>query len=300
MRGIFWLFTAAAFLYCGAEYRFHFFIVLGFALFAVAFVMLMQAIRRRNGIEGEEWQTAHETERGLPTGIPLPVKRKRKLPRGRLRFRLAIREGEEKKRKITFASDDRGDPPVLFLTPRRTGFLRIELLSLAAEDALGLFRIRVGKKTAGGRILLAVFPPARSGEEDDPGRGAEEGPPARRRLSGGEETEIREYRPGDPARRIHWALSARTGTPYLREETGEEMPVRLLELERLRKLYEEDREAFFEKLAGEIADAGKAGAALEILTGDGEERLVTNPEEGRSFFLRLFEKEEAGKLFPEA
>lgn len=108
------------------------------------------------------------------------------------------------------------------LTPRRRGVLRLDALRIARGEPLGLgWRTQ---RTASAQRLLVLprrypVPPRR--------------PPGRRRLQPGgvnlaaavgdsrEFIGLRDYRPGDSTRHIHWAAWARSGEPAVKEYQDE-------------------------------------------------------------------------------
>jgi uncharacterized protein (DUF58 family) len=110
----------------------------------------------------------------------------------------------------------------LELVPRRRGFLRLGQLEVSRTDPLGL--ARRGTSLAPSQRLLVLprrypVPPQR--------------PPGHRRLQPGgvslassvgdsqEFVGLRDYRPGDSQRHIHWAAWARCGEPVVKEYQDE-------------------------------------------------------------------------------
>jgi uncharacterized protein (DUF58 family) len=110
----------------------------------------------------------------------------------------------------------------LELVPRRRGFLRLEALEASRSDPLGL--VRRGTSLASSERLLVL--PRRY--PVSPQR-----PPGHRRLQPGgvnlassvgdsqEYMGLRDYRPGDSQRHIHWAAWARYGEPVVKEYQDE-------------------------------------------------------------------------------
>jgi uncharacterized protein (DUF58 family) len=108
------------------------------------------------------------------------------------------------------------------LVPRRRGRLVLCGLTLLRPDPLGLFMGAVGFRRHQSLVILPrrhPLPPLRM-------------PGGRRHHAGGvaltssvgdteEFVSLREYRPGDPLRRIHWRSWARTGRPVVKEHQEE-------------------------------------------------------------------------------
>jgi len=81
---------------------------------------------------------------------------------------------------------------------------------------------------------------------------------------------LRQYRPGDDPRLLHWKTSARTGDLILREGEEEERPqVRLILEDPVPGAAAEAVEADLSYAASVAAHAIRRGAAVELVTGDG-------------------------------
>jgi uncharacterized protein (DUF58 family) len=110
----------------------------------------------------------------------------------------------------------------LQIVPRRRGFLRLEGLSLARSDPLGLGRAACDAASKERLLVLPQRYPLPL-----------QRPPGRRRLQPGgvglaaaagdsrEFKGLRGYRPGDSPRHIHWAAWARSGEPVVKEYQDE-------------------------------------------------------------------------------
>lgn len=110
----------------------------------------------------------------------------------------------------------------LELLPLRRGRLRFRGLSLVSPDPFGLFKARIYLPGAESLLVLPkryVLPPLQL-------------PGSRRYQPGGvsmassvgdseEFLSLRDYRPGDPLRRIHWKSWAKTGRPVVKEYQDE-------------------------------------------------------------------------------
>jgi uncharacterized protein (DUF58 family) len=118
------------------------------------------------------------------------------------------------------------------LTPLRRGVLRFESISLARPDPLGLVRaFRRLPAPASLVVLPRRYPlPALAlsgGRQYQPGGVA-------LAATVGEAEEfiaLRDYRPGDPLRHIHWRSWARAGRPIVREFQDEFLPRHALVLD---------------------------------------------------------------------
>lgn len=106
----------------------------------------------------------------------------------------------------------------LRLTPLRRGVLRLEGLSIGAADPLGLFRTLRFTPVLDRLLILPKRHPMRRINLG----GGRRRQPQGLRLSvtagdGGDYSALREYRPGDPLRHIHWPSSARAGRLVVKE-----------------------------------------------------------------------------------
>jgi uncharacterized protein (DUF58 family) len=100
--------------------------------------------------------------------------------------------------------------------PARRGPVISTGWALDTGDLLGLFRER-GTRTQGSTELALVLPRFASLGSRPPARELEASAAASRAGTGTELFGVREYRPGDPLRRIHWRSSARHGELIVRE-----------------------------------------------------------------------------------
>ena len=118
------------------------------------------------------------------------------------------------------------------LTPQRRGHLRLESVTLARPDPLGLVRSCVDVERHDAVVVLPRR--YRLPAVDLPG--------ARRYQRGGvasagsvgdseEFSSLREYRPGDPLQRVHWKSFARLGAPVVKEYQEEFFERHLLVLD---------------------------------------------------------------------
>src|SRR3981081_3774152 len=100
--------------------------------------------------------------------------------------------------------------------PARRGPVVSTGWAVETGDLLGLFRER-DTSTQGDTELALVLPRSPSLGTRHPGRELEASAAASRAGTGTELFGVREYRPGDPLRRIHWRSSARHGELIVRE-----------------------------------------------------------------------------------
>ena len=104
------------------------------------------------------------------------------------------------------------------IVPLRRGYLRFAELHISRPDPLGLFK---GRIAAGGEDRLLVLPRryALPPIQLPGGRRYQRGAMALASHVGESEefVGLRDYRPGDPLRHIHWRSFARTGRPIVKE-----------------------------------------------------------------------------------
>lgn len=289
MRGALFLLLSAAFLLTGALYRAPFFLAVGIAGLAVWGWMLFLALLRRKGARvffSEEEIAAEAGER-----ISLPVVSERRgepLPAGTVVLESRLRGKSEKMRVKT------GDetPGALFSRP---GLFRLHIAGARLSDPMGLFRLPFPRDGEGKKeLFVTVLPALRGGEETLPAD-AVTSKTGRAAGRSGEREEILPYRPGDPARKIHWKLSARFDELLVRRERERELPVYDLSPADCRPSFEEDPDGFYGDLRQKIENALSSGYAVRFSSADGEKLFVTDAPETLALFRRLYEKEENGE-----
>jgi uncharacterized protein (DUF58 family) len=98
---------------------------------------------------------------------------------------------------------------------------------------------------------------------------------------------LRQYRPGDDPRLLHWKTSARTGDLILREREAEERPqVRMILEDPAPDAEPEAVERDLSYAASVAAHAIRRGAAVELVTGDG----VLPCDTGEAHLDRILER----------
>ena len=114
--------------------------------------------------------------------------------------------------RIRCGTEEEGRREVTIDTSR-TGVTVIEIKRYWAVSLIGLFSLPV---TAGSRISVLVLPPPVKPVNT---LALQHGIYLRPKPGGGysEEHDMREYRPGDPVRSIHWKLSAKFDSTIIRE-----------------------------------------------------------------------------------
>lgn len=108
------------------------------------------------------------------------------------------------------------------LTPIRRGYLRFTGATLAKPDPFGLFKSLITEDAPGSVLVLPKRYPVPS--LDLPGRRMHHlgGVPLAASVGDSEEfVSLREYRSGDPLRRLHWASWAKAGKPFVKEFQAE-------------------------------------------------------------------------------
>ncbi|MBI3551410.1 MAG: DUF58 domain-containing protein [Elusimicrobia bacterium] len=108
------------------------------------------------------------------------------------------------------------------LVPSRRGMLRLRSVSLARPDAMGLFNAISRQEAAQDVVVLPKRYPAPRLELSGNRRYQPGGVSLSSRVGDSQEfMALRDYRPGDPLRRIHWKSWAKTGKPVVKEYEDE-------------------------------------------------------------------------------
>jgi len=106
----------------------------------------------------------------------------------------------------------------LRLTPTRRGVIRLAGCGVERDDLFGLWRRAVTVPAEEKLVVLPPIYPVRLPEFCGKRRYQQGGVVAAHKVGDSEEfMQVREYRPGDPLKRIHWPSSARIGTLAVKE-----------------------------------------------------------------------------------
>lgn len=104
------------------------------------------------------------------------------------------------------------------IVPLRRGPLRLTAVTLARSDPLGLFRARVPVPAPQSVLVLPRRYPVPALALPGPRKYQQGGVALAASVGDSEEfVALRDYRPGDPVRRIHWKSWARAGRPVVKE-----------------------------------------------------------------------------------
>lgn len=198
----------------------------------VAGVVLSRVLRRGLVVRFSKRRDSCVVE--APMRVPLHVDNRSRLPITRFSACIDMRyEGQKRgePRTVWGSADSGGRTEQLELRAPYAGLLRITLDEVRTYDWLSLSS---AKRAVDETMEVFVFPP------DTPLRlawpqGSQPAPQSlgtRLRNDPGsafeEIRQVREYRPGDPARHVHWNLSARTDSLWIREyeqQTDETVPI---------------------------------------------------------------------------
>lgn len=169
----------------------------------------------RRGSEGI-WQIAMES------AVPLPV------PRVRLRLEMQnLFTGEREKYSMTLYGFVRRRPVRRRTKADRCGVLELRCVKARVWDCLGLFSLRC--KTPPPAHILVEPVPIDPGPLNIPeGQGVPLEQANAGRTGPGEDYDLREYRPGDPLRLVHWKLSTKWDELIVREPLEVAAPLPLL------------------------------------------------------------------------
>lgn len=180
--------------------------------------------------------SAHPTliSRGADAQWSVSIENPIFLPIPRLTVRLVQRNlftGEKQQRKLVLSGVGRRAPISYSAITEHCGLLELRADKIRVTDYLGLFSM--GKPKPEPALLLSMPHPA------DPG------PIRLRHLSGicpvpdapvrhglGAEYDLRDYRPGDPMRRVHWKLSSKLDRLVVREQMEPSVPTPLFTFDR--------------------------------------------------------------------
>ena len=173
-------------------------------------------------------------DRGEAGGWSLSVHTPAGLPLARLSLRLRrenLLTGQWETCRLVLTGVARRLPETLAASTEHCGLLELRADRVRVCDYLGLFSLRL-KPPAPARIMCRPVPAQCRPVEAPDGKGARPSSKNASRRGPGEDYELREYRPGDPLRSVHWKLSSKWDELIVRERADTVTPLPLLTLDR--------------------------------------------------------------------
>ena len=189
-------------------------------------------------------------DRGEAGGWSLAVRTPGNLPLARLSLRLSrenLLTGQLETSKLILTGVARRLPEPLEAFTEHCGLLELRADKVKVYDYLGLFTLRL-KPPASARIVCRPIPAQCRPVDVPESNGAHSSAKNTSRRGPGEDYELREYRPGDPLRSVHWKLSSKWDELIVREREDTVTPLPLLTLDRFGTPEELDR--LLDKLTG--------------------------------------------------
>ena len=183
-------------------------------------------------LELAAWPAA--LDRSEEGGWALAVQTPGGLPLARLSLRLSWKNlltGRRETARLAFTGVSGQLPEVLAAPTEHCGLLELRVDKIKVFDYLGLFTLRL-KPPVPARMLCRPIPAQCEPVEAPDGKGERPSPKNASRRGPGEDYELREYRPGDPLRSIHWKLSSKWDELIVREREDIVTPLPLLTLDR--------------------------------------------------------------------
>lgn len=309
-----WLVLIAVTWYLAAMFRTAPLTVLLLSEIGLLVVMALVSLYFRHTLDASfSSETAFgEKERDCPCRIRLQASGR--LPAGRPRLTLALsypaQRGKSVQRFYGGAEARRETEVTFYVYPPYCGPLHIELRQILTWDYLFLFPSRRRKRE---HMTLMVLPPPRALNLSLRSFADVSGPRAQSDVSAPtdgaspETRDLREYRPGDSARSIHWKLSARTGDLWARDYEDEreerftlsldlsaEAPPRRGFRREVPADAPERRDAFYEVLSAIVLGLLRYRSAVRIDWRDGAQSRrwdVTDEKSRQAFFLRLYQSD---------
>ena len=189
-------------------------------------------------------------DRGETGGWSLAVSTQAELPLARLSLRLRrenLLTGRRENSKLVLTGVAQWLPKTLAAPTEHCGLLELQADKVRVYDYLGLFALRL-KPPFPARIVCRPVPAQCRPVEAPDGKGPRPSAKNVSRRGPGEDYELREYRPGDPLRWVHWKLSSKWDELIVRERADTVTPLPLLTLDRFGSPEELDK--LLDKLTG--------------------------------------------------
>lgn len=191
-----------------------------------------------------------EVDRGEAGGWSLSVSTPAGLPLARLSLRLRrenLLTGEWETAKLVLTGVARRLPETLSAPTGHCGLLEMRADKVRVCDYLGLFTLRL-KPPVPARIVCRPVPVQCEPVEVPDGKGMRPSSKNASRRGPGEDYELREYRPGDPLRSVHWKLSSKWDELIVRDRADAVTPLPLLTMDRFGS--PEDLDKLLDRLTG--------------------------------------------------
>ena len=173
-------------------------------------------------------------DRGKTGGWSLAVRTPGDLPLARLSLRLRRKNlltGQKETARLSLTGVAGQLPENLAACTEHCGLLELRVDKAKVYDYLGLFTLRL-KTPVPARIVCRPVPVQCRPVEVPDGKGARPSAASVSRRGPGEDYELREYRPGDPLRSVHWKLSSKWDELIVREREDTVTPLPLLTIDR--------------------------------------------------------------------
>ena len=220
-------------------------------------------------------------DRGGPGGWALSVDTPAGLPLARIAMRLTRENrltGQWETSRLTLTGVARRLPEVLTASTQHCGLLELRADKVRVYDYLGLFTLPLAAP-APARIVCRPIPAQCQAVDVPEGQGPRPSSRNAVRRAQGEDYDLREYRPGDPMRAVHWKLSSKWDELIVKERSDTLTPLPLLTIDRFGA---PDRlDALLDRLTGmsrALLHVQRPHAVL-WLDGSGEPQLHTVTDE---------------------
>ena len=182
-------------------------------------------------------------DRGETGGWSLAVRTPRDFPLARLSLRLRrenLLTGRQETARLSLTGVARRLPETLAASTQHCGLLELRAEKVKVCDYLGLLTLRL-KPPVPARIVCRPIPAQCQPVEVPDGKGVRPSAKNASRRGPGEDYDLREYRPGDPLRSVHWKLSSKWDELIVREREDAVTPLPLLTIDRFGQPEELDK-----------------------------------------------------------
>lgn len=239
-------------------------------------------------------------EKGSGLWCRILVHNQGRLPVGsfRLRIKFGYRHGEVYETKKLYASAKCGEDSLDFsVCPPYCGIVKLEITQLRIYDYLSLFSHRVPVKE---EMEIVVFPGQRAVSltfaSQEGTESLKESIAAYKGDASGEIRQVREYRTGDSSRYIHWKLSAREESLYLKEYEKEQgLSVDLfLDLSEAGNTPADEMGCFYELTAALIRGFLEKAEEIRVLWNSGRQtvfEVLSEKEQCNDLLLQIYQEE---------
>lgn len=302
MKKLLYILLTVLTLYAAGMYRYFPLLILFVMELFLLGVMVFQVWYFRRNLSVSLMGMAASACRGSEFWCRCRIQNAGRMPVGRFRIRIRysyLQDGESTVKRL-YGGSETGESRLQFgICPRYCGMVCLELEQLKVYDYLALFS---ASRKIRQELTVAAFPNSQPMRMEYPEALWQADTDSREQVVNGrgdgtgEIRQLREYRPEDSWRHIHWNQSARTGRLWIKEyeEETNGMAVLGLEMQKEHRNSLSDMDCFYRLLSSMVLGFLQQSVRLCVYWFDSEkgcvrEMEIFSQEQHRELLLQLYQ-----------